>query len=140
MTADPHIEQGCGLDHLFAVAQAADEGGRPWEWQGGYPQSVLRVGDVVVVADVFESPDAPSRFADFIATFDPPTVLSLLALAARLEAAERDLACLRAIKEAAEWVHIYSQEDVGTTPWRVSHEKLAAALAAAQQPPAEESA
>jgi hypothetical protein len=67
------------LDHLRAVAEAADENGREWEWQGGYPQRITRVGDVVIVADCFESPDHPSRFAEFIATFDPPTVLALLA-------------------------------------------------------------
>lgn len=71
---------------LMAVAKAADEEGRPWEWQGGYPQRVLRVGDVAIVADVFESPDAPSRFAEFISTFDPPTVISLLALLAEKDA------------------------------------------------------
>jgi hypothetical protein len=66
--------------HLRRVAEAADADGRPWEWTGGYPQTVTRVGDVILVANVFESPDAPSRFAEFIATFDPPTVLALLTL------------------------------------------------------------
>jgi hypothetical protein len=66
------------------VAEAADADGRSWEWEGGYPQRITRTGDVVIVADCFESPDAPSRFAEFIAIFDPPTVLALLTELARL--------------------------------------------------------
>jgi hypothetical protein len=69
------------LEEVERIALAADEGGRPWEWTGGYPQGVLRVGDVVVVADCFEDPDSPSRFAEHIATADPPTVLWLIELA-----------------------------------------------------------
>lgn len=69
------------LDHLWIVATAADANGRPWEWSGEYPQRVLRIGDVAIVAETFQDPDSPARFADFIATFDPPTVLALLALA-----------------------------------------------------------
>lgn len=68
------------LSELRAVAQAADANGLPWEWTGGYPQRVTREGDVVLVADCFEDPDKPSRFAEHIATFDPPTVLWLLDL------------------------------------------------------------
>jgi len=68
------------LAELRAVAQAADADGRPWSWSGGYPQRVLREGDVMLVADCFEDSDSPSRFAYFIATFDPPTVLWLLDL------------------------------------------------------------
>lgn len=68
------------LSTLRRVAEAADDERRPWEWQGGYPQRVSREGDVVVVADCFEDPDHPSRFAEFIATFDPPMVLWLLDL------------------------------------------------------------
>ena len=66
------------------VAEAADNGS-PWEWEHAYPQRVTRVGDVVLIADCFEDPDAPSRFAEFIATFDPPTVLSLLEAREALE-------------------------------------------------------
>jgi len=66
------------LEHLRRVAEAADDGGRPWTWGGKYPQSVLREGDVVNVADTFTDPDHPAVFAEFIATFDPPTVLALL--------------------------------------------------------------
>lgn len=66
------------LDELRRVASAADDLARPWTWEGGYPQTVLRVGDVILVAQCFEEPDRPSVFAEFIATFDPPTVLQLL--------------------------------------------------------------
>jgi hypothetical protein len=69
------------LAALRKVAEAADADGRPWEWGGAYPQRILRVGDVAIVAEAFEDPDSPSRFADYIATFDPPTVLALLAAA-----------------------------------------------------------
>lgn len=68
------------LTSLRTVAEAANADGRPWVWEGGYPQRVLREGDVVIVADCSEDPDHPSRFAEFIATFDPPTVLWLLNL------------------------------------------------------------
>ena len=67
---------------LLLVAEAADDDRRPWEWEGGYPQTVTRIGDVVLVANTFEDPDSPSRFAEFIATFDPPTVRWLLHVAA----------------------------------------------------------
>lgn len=63
---------------LRRIALAADDHGRSWEWEHAYPQRVTRVGDVVLVAECFEDQDSPSRFAEFIATFDPPTVLSLL--------------------------------------------------------------
>lgn len=68
------------LDHFRQVALAADDGRRPWFWRGGYPQTVSREGDAILIADVFEDPDSPARFAEFIATFDPPTVLFLLDL------------------------------------------------------------
>lgn len=66
------------LDHLRAVAKRADADGRPWTWAGGYPQAIVREGDVVLVAETFENPDMTADFAEFIATFDPPTVLALL--------------------------------------------------------------
>jgi hypothetical protein len=76
---------GDRLAELRRVASAADDDGREWTWKaseregsGGYPQQVLRVGDVVLVAECYESPDFPSRFAEFIAAFDPPTALALL--------------------------------------------------------------
>lgn len=67
-------------DRLAMVAMAADQDsvGRPWEWKGGYPQTVIRIGDAVLIANCFEEPDRPSTIAEFIATFDPPTVLRLL--------------------------------------------------------------
>lgn len=65
--------------HLRRVAEAADADGREWEWSGGYPQTVTRIGDAVLIANTFEGPDWPSTIAEFIATFDPPTVLALLA-------------------------------------------------------------
>lgn len=68
------------LDHLRQVAQAADDLRRPWSWQGGYPQTVTRAGDVVLIANTYEDPDSPAPLAEFIATFDPPTVLFLLDL------------------------------------------------------------
>jgi hypothetical protein len=80
------------LDALKAVAEAAngnDGVSRPWTWRGGYPQSIFRDGDAVLVADCFEGPDHPSVFAEFIATFDPPTVLALIAAAAGQEGASR---------------------------------------------------
>ena len=73
-------------DALRAVAVAADNGGRSWEWKGGYPQQVIRIGDVMLVAETYEGPDFPSTIAEFIATFDPPTVLALLDEVARLRA------------------------------------------------------
>ena len=68
------------LDRLREVAEAADNGS-PWEWEHAYPQRITRVGDVILVADCFEDPDSPSRFAEFIATFDPPTALALVEIA-----------------------------------------------------------
>jgi hypothetical protein len=68
------------LAHLRQVAQAADNGS-PWEWEHAYPQRVTRIGDVVLVAECFENPDMPSRFAEFIATFDPPVALALVEIA-----------------------------------------------------------
>jgi hypothetical protein len=66
------------LTELRKVAEAADDGGRAWTWKGGYPQTVLREGDVILVAQTFTDPDHVARFAEFISTFDPPTVLRLL--------------------------------------------------------------
>lgn len=68
------------LERLREVAEAANDGDRAWTWKGGYPQNVLRMGDVVLVADCFAEPDHPADFAEHIATFDPPTVLNLLNL------------------------------------------------------------
>jgi hypothetical protein len=77
------------LTELRNIAEAADNGAS-WEWDHAYPQRITRVGDVTLVADCFEDPDnyrvaGPSRFAEFIATFDPPTVLALLEAKEALE-------------------------------------------------------
>lgn len=73
------------LGELRRVAEAADADGREWTWKAsesdgsaGYPQHILRVGDVVLVAQTYDDPDRPATFAEFIAAFDPPTVLALL--------------------------------------------------------------
>jgi hypothetical protein len=66
------------VQEMRRIAAAADHGGRPWYWSGGYPQSVNREGDVALIADTFTDPDHPASEAEFIATFDPPTVLRLL--------------------------------------------------------------
>jgi hypothetical protein len=72
------------LDNLEGVALMADHGGRRWVHRRsdkGYPQTILREGDVVLVAECFEGPQYPPLFTDFITTFDPPTVLRLIAAA-----------------------------------------------------------
>lgn len=66
------------LVRLRAVAEAADESGRRWFWKGGYPQNILREGDVVLVAQTLTDPDHRPEFAEFIAAFDPPTVLAMI--------------------------------------------------------------
>jgi hypothetical protein len=71
------------FEPLRRVAEAADKGGRPWVWNGGYPQTVIREGDAVLIANTYEEPDHPSTTAEFISTFDPPTVLMLLDRASR---------------------------------------------------------
>lgn len=78
------------LTALRRIALAADKGGRPWVWRasdagpsGGYPQHVLRYGDVGLICETYDEPDGPAVTPEFIAAFDPPTVLALLALARR---------------------------------------------------------
>lgn len=78
------------LTALRRIAVATDKGGRSWFWQasqaatrGGYPQHVLREGDVGLICETYDEPDYPAITPEFIATFDPPTVLALLALARR---------------------------------------------------------
>lgn len=66
------------LDRLKGIALRADSGGRRWSWGGSYPQRITRRGDAVLIADCYEAPDRPSRVAEFIAAFDPPTVRRLL--------------------------------------------------------------
>lgn len=68
------------VTELRRIALRANGGGRPWLWKGGYPQTILREGDVTLVAETFTDPDHTADFAEFIAAFDPPTVLRLLDL------------------------------------------------------------
>lgn len=68
------------LAELRAIAEREDKGGgRCWTWSGGYPQTVTRMGDATLIASTYQDPDTPSPPAEFIAAFDPPTVLRLLA-------------------------------------------------------------
>lgn len=79
------------LDRQQAVAEAAMEG-REWVMTlgaGGYPQSVLTLGNVTLVAECYEGPEHPPVLATFISTFDPPTVMALLADAAALARVRR---------------------------------------------------
>jgi hypothetical protein len=76
------------LTALRRIAVAADKDGRPWFWKasqastsGGYPQHVIRKGDVGLICETYDEPDYPSITPDYIATFDPPTVIALLDLA-----------------------------------------------------------
>jgi hypothetical protein len=78
------------LTALRRVARATDKGGRPWVWhaseaegRAGYPQHVLREGDVGLICETYDEPDHPATTPEYIATFDPPTVLALLDLARR---------------------------------------------------------
>jgi hypothetical protein len=89
------------LARFHAVATAADMAedhidgvSRAWSRQrfgaSGYPQRVLRDNDVALIAETFEgsseAPDDPPRFAEHIATFDPPTVLALVEIVSVLAA------------------------------------------------------
>lgn len=76
------------LTKLRQIARAADHGGRPWFWhaseaadKGGYPQQVIREGDVALIATTYDEPDNRAITPEYIAAFDPPTVLALLDLA-----------------------------------------------------------
>jgi hypothetical protein len=78
VTHTAEFDAPINMDVLRSIAEAADHGGRHWSWTGGYPQQVIRVGDVMLVAETYEGPDFPSTLAEYIAAFDPPTVLALL--------------------------------------------------------------
>jgi len=70
------------LDAVEGAALMADHGGRRWllrQNAKGYPQTVIRDSDVVLVAECFEGPEYPPVFADHITTSDPATVLRLIA-------------------------------------------------------------
>lgn len=87
MTADD-------LTRLRAVAEAATPG--PWEADGFY----VRVGHEFAIALANSRPDTSPHDAEFIATFDPPTVAALIDRVERAER-ERDEAKRRALVEAA---------------------------------------
>lgn len=78
MYDDPRTFTLDELDRLKRIAASADSGGRRWQASGGYPQSISRLGDAVLIAQTFVDPDSPSTEAEFIAAFDPPTVRRLL--------------------------------------------------------------
>ena len=66
---------------LRSLAEAADHDRRRWHLSPhlrGYPQDILRVGDAVLVATTYESPDFEPDFGKFIAACSPPVVLALL--------------------------------------------------------------
>lgn len=76
---------------LRTIAQAADTvggnggGGRRWVAQPslnpehpGYPQSIVRMGDVVLIATTYDEPTGPLTLAQYIAAVSPPVVLALL--------------------------------------------------------------
>lgn len=79
------------LDEIEGAALVADHGGRRWfrrDPTKGYPQSIIREGDGVLVADCYEGPEVyPPFFADHIARSDPATVLRLVAEIRSLRAA-----------------------------------------------------
>lgn len=84
-------------DQIEAMRQAAerassnDEGlgyYRPWAIrtnEKGYPQTILREGDVVLVAECFEGPEHPPVFAEHIVTSHPRAVLDLIEYVRELE-------------------------------------------------------
>lgn len=81
MSAEP---QEC--QRLERIALAADREDRRWAWKaseadgsGGYPQQIMRDGDATLIATCYDAPEYPATKAEFISTFDPPTVLRLLA-------------------------------------------------------------
>lgn len=85
------------LDDIEGAALRADHEGRRWVMDlptKGYPQRVLRQGDVVLVAECYEGPQFPPVFADHIIRSDPATVLRLVAdLAAARAGASIDERC-----------------------------------------------
>lgn len=80
------------LDHLEELANAFSEGLAPswrrWTWiagkNGGYPQRVLSVGNVLLVAETYDDPDRGATVAPYLAALDPGTVLALVAEVRRL--------------------------------------------------------
>lgn len=76
------------LAEVEGCALMADHGGRRWIRKDplkGYPQTIFRDGDVVLVAQCYEGPETyPPLFADHIARSDPATILRLTAELRRL--------------------------------------------------------
>lgn len=74
------VDDAGGIDTaaLRQVAEAVSDRPREWRWSGQYPQQIISQGNVVIIAECHESPDHPSRHAEYIATFDPVTILALL--------------------------------------------------------------
>lgn len=67
---------------LRKVVNAMGEHERPREWHyrtgcNGYPQTVYSEGDVCEIAVATNAPERPIA-ANYITTFDPPTVLAML--------------------------------------------------------------
>ena len=73
---------------LAAIAEAVNDDDRAWAWRVNKPdahQTVFRMGDAALIAETFDSTSnaphvdgRPVGTAEYIATFDPPTVLALL--------------------------------------------------------------
>jgi hypothetical protein len=78
------------LARLRSIAEAVGDRPRDWEWAGGYPQQVISQGNVHLIAECYEDPDSPSTVAEYIATFDPRTILALLAEVERLRVREQE--------------------------------------------------
>lgn len=83
---DERVQYAMDLDHLRAVAEAATSG--PWEWREGHARYLTAPDDAKVLhASSYEDhEDVQSSEADarHVATFDPPTVLALIAELERL--------------------------------------------------------
>jgi hypothetical protein len=78
------VSEQIDFDRLEKIAEAANSGVRPWVWETnekGYPQQIVRQGDAALIAETYDGPQHPPRNAEFIAAFDPPTVLALIAWA-----------------------------------------------------------
>ena len=74
MNADHTLD----VSAIRQVAEAVGDRPREWRWSGQYPQQITSQGNVVIIAECYESPDHPSRHAEYIAMMDPPTTLALL--------------------------------------------------------------
>jgi hypothetical protein len=72
------------VESLWRIAWAADRGSRAWSWHPSHNparpgvQTVDREGDACLIANCYDEPDERMCTAEYIAAFDPPTVLRLL--------------------------------------------------------------